>query len=117
WLPWNHTFGGNHNFNLILANGGTLYLDSGKPMPGMFDASIANIRDSAPTLYLNVPRAFDMLLPALRNDADLRRHFFTKLQVIFYAAAALPQYLWDGLIELSKQELGYAVPMVTAWGS
>ncbi len=117
WLPWNHTFGGNHNFNLILANGGTLYLDSGKPLPGMFDASIANIRDCAPTLYLNVPRAFDMLLPALRSDADLRRHFFSNLQVIFYAAAALPPYLWDGLIELSKQELGYAVPMVTAWGS
>ncbi|HUH87254.1 MAG TPA: feruloyl-CoA synthase [Pusillimonas sp.] len=117
WLPWNHTFGGNHNFNIILVNGGTLYLDSGKPLPGMFDQSVQNLRDVAPTLYLNVPRAFDMLLPALRSDAELRRKFFSNLQVIFYAAAALPQHLWDGLIELSKQELGYAVPMVTAWGS
>ena len=117
WLPWNHTFGGNHNFNLILANGGTLYLDGGKPLPGLFDQSVQNLRDVTPTLYLNVPRAFDMLLPVLRSDAELRRTFFSRLQVIFYAAAALPQHLWDGLIELSKQELGYAVPMVTAWGS
>lgn len=117
WLPWNHTFGGNHNFNVILVNGGTLYIDGGKPLPGMFDQSIENLRDVASTLYLNVPRAFDMLLPVLRSDADLRRQFFSNLQVIFYAAAALPQHLWDGLIELSRQELGYAVPMVTAWGS
>lgn len=117
WLPWNHTFGGNHNFNVILANGGTLYVDGGKPAPGMFDQSIENLRDVPSTLYLNVPRAFDMLLPVLRTDDELRRKFFSSLQVIFYAAAALPQHLWEGLIELSKQELGYAVPMVTAWGS
>lgn len=117
WLPWNHTFGGNHNFNMVLANGGTMYLDGGKPLPGLFDQTVQNLRDIAPTLYLNVPRAFDMLLPVLRADADLRRHFFSRLQVIFYAAAALPQHLWDGLIELSRQELGHPVPMVTAWGS
>jgi feruloyl-CoA synthase len=117
WLPWNHTFGSNHNLNLILAFGGTLYIDGGKPMPGMFDASIANLREISPTLYLNVPRAFDMLVPALRSDAALRKSFFANLQVIFYAAAALPQHLWDGLIEISKQELGHAIPMVTAWGS
>lgn len=117
WLPWNHTFGGNHNFNVVLANGGTLYLDAGKPLPGMFDQSVQNLRDIAPTLYLNVPRAFDMLLPVLRSDAEMRARFFSNLKVIFYAAAALPQHLWDGLIEISKQELGYAVPMVTAWGS
>lgn len=117
WLPWNHTFGGNHNLNLILANGGTFYLDGGKPVPGLFDTTLNNLREVAPTLYLNVPKAFDMLVPALREDANLRRNFFSKLQVIFYAAAALPQHLWDGLIELSIQELGYAVPMVTAWGS
>ena len=117
WLPWNHTFGSNHNFNLILMHGGTLYIDGGKPMPGMFDASIQNLRDVAPTLYLNVPRGFDMLVPALRADAALRKAFFSRLQVIFYAAAALPQYLWDALIELSRHELGHALPMVTAWGS
>lgn len=117
WLPWNHTFGSNHNFNIVLVNGGTFYLDAGKPMPGLFDTSIANLRDTAPTLYMNVPRAFDMLLPVLRTDAQLRRQFFSRLKVIFYAAAALPQHLWDGLIELSRQELGHAIPMVTAWGS
>jgi feruloyl-CoA synthase len=117
WLPWNHTFGSNHNFNLILMNGGTLYLDAGKPMPGLFDTSIANLRDTAPTLYLNVPRGFDMLVPVLRSDAALRKAFFSRVQVIFYAAAALPQHLWDALIELSKQEVGYVVPMVSAWGS
>ena len=117
WLPWNHTFGGNHNFNLILANGGTLYIDGGKPLPGLFEQSIQNLREVSSTLYLNVPRAFDMLLPVLRTDAQLRSKFFSNLQVIFYAAAALPQHLWDGLIEISKQELGHSVPMVTAWGS
>lgn len=117
WLPWNHTFGGNHNFNIILGNGGTFYLDGGKPVPGLFDTTVNNLREVAPTLYLNVPKAFDMLVPALREDAALRRNFFSKLQVIFYAAAALPQHLWDGLMELSRQELGYAVPLVTAWGS
>ena len=117
WLPWNHTFGGNHNFNIILGNGGTFYLDGGKPVPGLFETTVNNLRDVAPTLYMNVPKAFDMLVPALRDDAVLRRNFFSKLQVIFYAAAALPQHLWDGLMDLSRQELGYAVPMVTAWGS
>jgi feruloyl-CoA synthase len=117
WLPWNHTFGSNHNFNLVLMRGGTLYLDAGKPMPGLFDTSIANLRDVAPTIYLNVPRGYDMLVPALRSEAALRKAFFSRLQLIFYAAAALPQHLWEALAELSMQELGYAVPMVTAWGS
>jgi len=117
WLPWNHTFGGNHNLNMILCNGGTLYIDGGKPVPGAFEATINNLREVAPTLYMNVPRGFDMLVPALREDAALRKQFFSRLQVIFYAAAALPQHLWDALIELSRQELGQPVPMVTAWGS
>jgi len=117
WLPWNHTFGSNHNFNLALRNGGTLYLDDGKPMPGAFDASIAKLREVRPTFYLNVPRGFEMLVPALRADAELRKAFFSRLQVIFYAAAALPQHLWDELIELSTREVGYPLPMVTGWGS
>ena len=117
WLPWNHTFGGNHNFNLVLRHGGTLYIDGGKPVPGLFDASMANLRDIAPTLYFNVPRGFDMLVGALRADSELRRNFFSRLQVMFYAGSALPQHLWEALIELSIQETGQAVPMVTAWGS
>jgi feruloyl-CoA synthase len=117
WLPWNHTFGGNHNFNLVLRHGGTLYIDAGKPAPGLFDISVANLREIAPTLYFNVPRGFDMLVAALRTDAALRRNFFSRLQLMFYAGSALPQNLWQALIDLSLQETGQAVPMVTAWGS
>jgi feruloyl-CoA synthase len=117
WLPWNHTFGGNHNFNLVLRHGGTLYIDGGKPAPGLIDASIANLREIAPTLYFNVPRGFDMLVGALRADSALRRNFFSRLQLMFYAGSALPQNLWQDLIELALQETGQAVPMVTAWGS
>ena len=117
WLPWNHTFGGNHNFNLVLRHGGTLYIDGGKPAPGLIDVSIANLRDIAPTLYFNVPRGFDMLVAALRADGALRRNFFSRLQLMFYAGSALPQNLWEDLTELALQETGQAVPMVTAWGS
>ena len=117
WLPWNHTFGANHNFNMVLRNGGTLYLDDGKPMPGLVDKTIANLREVAPTLYFNVPRGFDMLLPALEQDAALRKNFFSRLQLIFYAAAALPQNLWERLEQLSIQERGERVVMVSAWGA
>jgi feruloyl-CoA synthase len=117
WLPWNHTFGGNHNFNLVLMHGGTLYIDGGKPMPGLFDTTIANLREIAPTVYFNVPRGYDMLVTALRADAGLRRQFFSRLQVMFYAGSALPQNLWEALLDLSRKETGEAVPMVTAWGS
>lgn len=117
WLPWSHTFGGNHNFNMVLRNGGTLYVDEGKPAPGLVEKTIANLREVAPTIYFNVPRGFDMLLPALEQDAQLRRNFFSRLQMIFYAAAALPQNLWERLEQLSIQERGERVIMVSAWGS
>lgn len=117
WLPWNHTFGGNHNFNLILRNGGTLYIDGGRPAPPLFGETIRNLREIAPTLYFNVPRGFDMLVTTLRSDAALRNKFFSRLQLICYAAAALPQNLWDALIELSVETTGAAVPLVSAWGA
>ena len=116
WLPWNHTFGGNHNFNIILRHGGTLYIDAGRPMPGLFDHSIANLRDIAPTVYFNVPRGYDMLIAAMRTDAQLREKFFSRLQMIFYAAAALPQHLWEALESLALDTLGKKVPMVSSWG-
>src|SRR5690606_17465232 len=116
WLPWNHTFGGNHNINLVLRHGGTLYIDGGRPMPGLFEQTVANLREIAPTIYFNVPRAYDLLVAALRADEDLRRNFFSRLQLIFYAAAALPQHLWEALEELSLQTLGRKVPMVSSWG-
>ncbi|MCX7169841.1 MAG: feruloyl-CoA synthase, partial [Proteobacteria bacterium] len=117
WLPWNHTFGANHNFNMVLRNGGTLYIDDGKPMPGLVERTVANLREIAPTIYFNVPRGFDMLIPFLEQDAVLRKNFFSQLQMIFYAAAALPQNLWERLEQLSIQERGERVVMVSAWGS
>ncbi|WP_375780997.1 feruloyl-CoA synthase [Bradyrhizobium sp. ma5] len=117
WLPWSHTFGANHNFNLVLRNGGTLYIDGGKPAPGLFAASLANLRSVVPTVYFNVPRGFDMLIAALRTDEELRRKFFEGTKFAFYAGAALPQNLWDALEELSLQTVGRRLPMVSAWGS
>jgi feruloyl-CoA synthase len=117
WLPWSHTFGANHNFNLVLRNGGTLYVDGGKPAPGLFATSLANLRSVMPTVYFNVPRGFDMLIAALRGDDELRRRFFSEVKFAFYAGAALPQNLWDALEALSIQTVGRALPMVSAWGS
>jgi feruloyl-CoA synthase len=117
WLPWSHTFGGSHNFNLILTSGGTLYIDAGRPAPGLFERTLANLRDVAPTVYFNVPRGFDMLVTALERDAALREHFFSRLQVLFYAAAALPPHLWDALGRLAHETLGNPVALVSAWGS
>jgi feruloyl-CoA synthase len=117
WLPWSHTFGANHNFNLVLRNGGTLYVDGGKPAPGLFATSLANLRSVMPTVYFNVPRGFDMLISALRGDDELRQKFFGEVKFAFYAGAALPQNLWDALEQLSIQTVGRALPMVSAWGS
>ena len=117
WLPWNHTFGANHNFNMMLANGGTLYIDEGKPVPGLIEKTVANLREVSPTIYFNVPRGFDALIPFLEKDAALRKNFFRDLQLIFYAAAALPQNLWEKLENLSIQERGKRTVMVSSWGA
>jgi feruloyl-CoA synthase len=117
WLPWNHTFGGNHNFNLVLRNGGTLYVDGGKPVPGLVETTARNLREIAPTLYFNVPRGYDLLLPLLEKDAELRGNFFKDLEVLFYAAAALPLNLWQRLEKLARAETGEKLAMLSAWGS
>jgi feruloyl-CoA synthase len=117
WLPWSHTFGANHNFNMVLRNGGTLYIDGGKPAPGLFATSLANLKSVMPTVYFNVPRGFDMLIGALREDDALRRRFFTEVKAVFYAGAALPQNLWEALEDMSMKTIGRALPMVSAWGS
>lgn len=117
WLPWSHTFGANHNFNCVLRNGGALYIDGGKPAPGLFAQSLANLRDMIPTVYFNVPRGFDMLIAALREDESLRKRFFSGVKFMFYAGAALPQNSWEALEALSIATVGHAVPMVSAWGS
>ena len=116
WLPWHHTFGGNHNFNMVLRNGGTLYIDRGRPLPGQFEETLANLREVSPSLSLNVPRAYDMLVVALRGDAELRGRFFAQLECVFYAGASLPQHLWEALRELARQTLGRELPMLSSWG-
>jgi feruloyl-CoA synthase len=117
WLPWNHTFGGNFCFNMMLRNGGTLFIDGGKPAPGLIEATARNLKEVSPTLYFNVPRGFDLLLPFLEQDAELRRSFFRDLDVLFYAAAALPQNLWERLEAMAQAEKGGALAMLSAWGS
>ena len=117
WLPWSHTFGANHNFNCVLRTGGTLHIDSGKPAPGLFALSLANLRDVIPDVYFNVPRGYDMLVAALREDETLRRRFFSGVKLMFYAGAALPQNLWDALEKMSIATVGRIVPIVSSWGS
>ena len=117
WLPWNHTFGGNFCFNLMLRNGGTLYIDNGKPAPGLAELTAKNLREISPTMYFNVPRGFDLLMPMLESDAQLRANFFRELDMVFYAGAALPQNLWERLENLAVKEKGGALSMISSWGS
>ena len=117
WLPWNHTFGGNHNFNMMLRHGGSIYIDEGKPAPGLIERTVANLREISPTLYFNVPRGYDMLLHYLERDEELSANYLRKLDLIFYAAAALPQNLWERLENLAIKVRGKRVRMVSSWGS
>ena len=115
WLPWNHVFGGSHNFNMMLANGGSLYIDDGKPLPGRFGRTLENMALVAGTMAFNVPVGYAMLAEALRADAGLRRRFFDGLDMIFYAGAALPPEVWRALEEMAGAE-GAAPLITTSWG-
>lgn len=117
WLPWNHTFGGNHNFGIVLYNGGTLYIDDGRPTTAGFDATARNLRDIATSACFNVPKGFEMLVNRMRGDAELRRVFFSKVQVLFYAAAGLSQRVWDELQDLAVDTCGEEIPMMTGLGA
>jgi feruloyl-CoA synthase len=117
WLPWNHTFGGNHNIGLTLYNGGSMYLDAGKPMPGGIEETARNLREISPTVYFNVPKGYESLLPYLRDDKALRAKFFHRLHAMFFAGAALSPYVWNGLDELAVQETGFRVPVLTGLGA
>jgi feruloyl-CoA synthase len=117
WLPWSHTFAGNHNFNLIPWHGGTYYVDEGKPVPGLIEKTVANLREVSPTMYLNVPRGYALLLDFLEKDPVLRDRFFAKLQFVFYAGAAMADSLQIRLRALAEQATGEALPLVCAWGA
>jgi feruloyl-CoA synthase len=116
WLPWSHTFGGNHNVNQVIANAGTLWIDDGRPAPGMIERTVRNLADVSPTVYYNVPAGYAALLPFLERDRDLAVAFFARLRLVFFAGAALPQRLWDAIGELAVS-VGSAAPMTTSWGA
>jgi len=115
WLPWSHTFGGNHDTNLVLTNGGTLWIDDGRPVPGLVERTVRNLADARPTIYLNVPAGYAALLPHLERDAEAAGAFLSRLRLGFFAAAALPQQLWDRLQKLAADH-GGTMQMTTSWG-
>jgi feruloyl-CoA synthase len=117
WLPWNHTFAGNHDFGLVLYNGGSYYIDDGRPVAGAIDATIRNLDDVQPSIYLNVPRGFEMILPFLRDHREFRDRFFQKLRLMYYAGAGLSQPVWDELQELAVESCGERILMFTGLGS
>ena len=116
WLPWNHTFGGNHNFGIALYNGGTYYIDDGKPTPNGFAETLRNLKEIAPTIYFNVPKGFEMLVKHLQIDEELRKIFFSKVNVLFYAGAGLSQPVWDALESLALQTCGERIMILTGLG-
>jgi feruloyl-CoA synthase len=117
WLPWSHTFGGNHNLNLALFNGGTIYIDDGRPAPLLFPRTLAALRDVPPTAYFNVPAGYALLAPALETDPELAGRFFSRLRFMFYAAAALPDALAKRLRALASRHADHHVPLTSAWGT
>ncbi len=116
WLPWNHVFGGSHNFNLMLANGGSLYIDDGKPAPGLFDRTLENLGLQSATISFNVPVGFAQLVAALERDEALRKTYFAKLDLIFYAGASLPQDTWSALERMALDTCGQLPLITTSWG-
>jgi feruloyl-CoA synthase len=117
WMPWNHIFGGTVNFGLALYNGGTFYIDDGKPVPGSIETTIRNLREVAPVIYSSVPKAFEELVPWLRKDAGLRNRFFSRVQLFQYSGASIPQYVCDAFDELALEAVGKRLPWVGFYGS
>lgn len=117
WMPWNHTAGGNHNTGLPLYNGGTLYIDDGRPTAAGIAATVENLREIAPTLYFNMPRGYEELLVYFRRDAQLRENFFSRLKFMFYAGAGLSQALWDAYRAMMLETRGERVLIATGLGA
>ena len=116
WLPWNHTFGGNHNFGMVVFHGGTLYIDDGKPTPALMHETLRNLREIAPTVYFNVPTGFEAIANAMKTDDALRKTLLSRVQMFFYAGAALAQPIWDSLYESQEREIGERIVMGTGLG-
>ena len=116
WLPWNHTFGGNHNVGMVLYHGGTLYIDDGKPTPALIGETLRNLREIAPTVYFNVPTGFEAIANAMQTDDLLRKTLLSRVQMFFYAGAALAQPIWDSLYESQEREVGERIVMGTGLG-
>ena len=116
WLPWNHVFGGSHNFNMMLANGGSLYIDEGKPTKAGFAASVRNIREHAGNLAFNVPIGFAQLVAAMEKDNDLKRAYLGNTDLIFYAAASVTQDIWSALAKFAREVHGEVPLMFSGWG-
>ena len=117
WLPWSHTFGGNHNLGQVLAFGGTLHIDDGKPAPALFDRTVRALAEHPPTVYYNVPAGYALLVPRLEHDRDFAERFFSRPRFMFYAAAALPESLWDRLEALTREVAGRDIPLTASWGA
>jgi feruloyl-CoA synthase len=117
WLPWSHTFGSNHNFNMVLTNGGSLYIDDGNPTPPGVPKTARNLREIAPTIYFNVPKGYEALVPHFRADDALRKNFFSRLKVLFYAGAGLNQTTWDDLTQLAVETTGERIVFLSSLGS
>ena len=116
WLPWSHTFGGNHNFGIVLTHGGALYIDEGKPTPTGMAETLRNLREIAPTLYFNVPTGFEVIAEAMKTDDLLRKNLLSRVRIFFYAAAALSQPIWDSLHASQEREVGERIVMCTGLG-
>jgi feruloyl-CoA synthase len=117
WLPWNHTFGGNHDVGFVLYNGGSFYIDEGRPTPAGMAASVRNLHDVGPNVYLNVPKGFEALIPFLRERRDFRERFFSRVKMFYYAGAGLLQPVWDELDRLAIETCGERIMMFTGLGS
>jgi feruloyl-CoA synthase len=117
WLPWSHTFGGNHNTNIVMRTGGTMYIDDGRPVPGAIDKTLKHLREVQPTIYFNVPRGYEMMLPTLEADEALARRFFGKLKMVFYAGAGMPQATWERLDAVAAKVRNEPLWLTTSWGS
>jgi feruloyl-CoA synthase len=117
WLPWNHTMGGNATFQGNLNEGGTTWIDDGKPLPGLFEETLRNLREISPTSFSNVPAGYAMLATALEKDESLAKRFFKNINVLSYGGATLPNDLYERMETLAVKHTGYRIPFVTGWGS